>query len=55
MQGEEAKWAAQTFGTASLGDSRRTTRLISMAARAAEVPAGKVSQVFRTDRELQGA
>jgi hypothetical protein len=38
-----------------VGDSRRTARLVGMAARAAESPSGKVSEVFAEDRERQGA
>lgn len=48
-------WARQEFGSASLGDARRTRRLIEMAATAAKAPAGRVSEVFTTARAAQAA
>src|SRR5450631_956208 len=48
-------WARDTFGGASLGDPRRTERLVTMAAAAALNPAGKVTQVFRASAEREGA
>jgi hypothetical protein len=48
-------WAKEEFGSALLGDSRRTARLIKMAARAAENPGGKLSDVFSSPRELDAA
>lgn len=48
-------WAWEEFGHAALGDSRRTARLVRMAATIAEHPAGKVAEVFRTSAERQGA
>lgn len=51
----EERWAREQFGRAALGDSRRTARVIRMAARAAERPAGKVSEVFVDHAERQGA
>jgi hypothetical protein len=53
--GEAGSWAQKLFGRARVGDSRRTARLVSMAARAAERPAGRVSAVFKRDKERQGA
>lgn len=55
MRSEEAAWAREEFETIEVGDRRRALRLINMATRAAETPAGKISEVFRTDRERQGA
>jgi hypothetical protein len=58
MEGLENKtsvWASRELGRTDLGDSRRTARLVRMAARAAEAPAGKVSEVFAERAELQGA
>ncbi len=52
---EQAVWAQEQFGHAQVGDSRRTARVVGMAARAAESPSGKISQVFATDKERQGA
>jgi hypothetical protein len=43
------------FGDARLGDARRTARLVKMAARAAENPGGKLSDVFGSARELDAA
>src|SRR5207302_978599 len=48
-------WAAQTFGGAQVGDARNTHRLVLMATRIAQRPAGQVTQVFRTSAERQGA
>lgn len=55
LRGEQAAWAYEQFGTAVVGDKRRTLRLVSMAARAAQRPSGKISEVFSEDRERQGA
>ena len=55
MQSEEAAWAQEEFETLQTGDRRRARRLVNMAARAAERPAGKVSEVFSRDKERQGA
>lgn len=55
MRNEAARWAREEFGSVEAGDSRRTVRLVRMAARAWERPAGKVAEVFATDRERQGA
>ena len=41
--------------TGRLADARRTARLVRMAARVAQRPAGKVSEVFIQASELQGA
>jgi len=48
-------WAEKEFGDAELGDVRRTARLVGMAASAFCRPAGRVTEVFRTDSERQGA
>jgi hypothetical protein len=48
-------WARETFGGADLGDVRRTSRLVQMAAQAGRRPSGKISSVFQTDAERQGA
>jgi hypothetical protein len=50
-----ASWAAQEYGLAELGDARRTARVVAMAARVAEHPAGKVTEAFPTSAEQQGA
>jgi hypothetical protein len=55
LKGAESVWAREQFGDVRLGDSRRVARLVNMAARAAQAPSGKVSDVFATDRERQGA
>jgi hypothetical protein len=49
------QWARSEFGNAELGDTRRTERLVRMAATAAERPSGRITQVFRTGAERQGA
>lgn len=48
-------WAAHTFGGAALGDRRRSARLVSMAAQAAERPCGTVTGVFCSSAEREGA
>jgi Transposase DNA-binding/Transposase DDE domain len=52
---DSSTWAEETFGTAVLGDVRRTQRLVAMAARAAESPRGTVTGVFPTSAEREGA
>jgi len=49
------QWAAGEFGRVDLGDSRRTARLVQMAAAACERPSGKVAAVFPSDPEREGA
>jgi hypothetical protein len=48
-------WAKETFGGAELGDARRTKRLMRMAAQAGRRPSGRISAVFESDAERQGA
>jgi hypothetical protein len=48
-------WAALEFGSAELGDQRRTQRLVGIAARAAEQPAGKITEVFKNGAEREAA
>jgi Transposase DNA-binding/Transposase Tn5 dimerisation domain len=47
------QWAEQTFGSADLGDRRRTRRLIESAARIAQHPAKSFPQIFGWN-ELRG-
>ena len=49
------KWAEEEFGSAQLGDVRRTRRLVKMAASAADRPSGKVAVVFDRMSEREGA
>jgi hypothetical protein len=55
MRGQSAAWAREEFGSVQAGDRRRTLRVVKMAARAAEKPAGRISEVFANDKERQGA
>jgi hypothetical protein len=48
-------WAKDTFGGVDLGDSRRTSRLVRMAALAADRPSGTVTAVYDDDADQQGA
>lgn len=48
-------WACDEFGRADLGDARRTLRLVRLAGRVAERPAGAVSVVFENAGERQAA
>ena len=51
MNGEELekpeRWAVQTFGTAELGDPRRTDRLVKMASALADDPAASLPKSMR--------
>lgn len=49
------QWSSKVFGTALLGDVRRTERLVEMAAGAARRPSGKVSVVFDRAADREGA
>lgn len=49
------KWAEEEFGSARLGDVRRTRRLVRMAAAAADRPSGRVAVVFDVMSEREGA
>lgn len=49
------KWAAKEFGSAELRDERRTKRLVGIASRAAERPAGRITTVFVDDAEREAA
>src|SRR5262245_11955370 len=55
MDGCAAAWAAEEFEQADLGDQRRTTRVVSVAARVPEDRAGKVTEVFPSVAEQEGA
>lgn len=48
------RWSREQFGAAKLDDARRTKRLITIAARAARRPDGKVTDVFTDAAERQG-
>jgi len=48
-------WAREQFADASFGDVRRTERAAKMLRRAAERPAGRLTEVFRDEAELQAA
>ena len=52
---EPTAWAAEPFGSVELGDVRRTSRLVRVAASAAMAPPGTVTSVFTDDAERQGA
>jgi hypothetical protein len=52
---EAIAWARREFGHAELGDVRRMERLVAMAACVLDRPNGRVSAVFRTDKEREGA
>jgi Transposase DNA-binding len=41
-------WAQDVFGDAELGDVRRTTRLVCMAAEPVRQPSGRLSEVYRS-------
>jgi len=49
------KWAVETFGTAELGDLRRTDRLVKMATVIAEKPSASLPESMRNWAETLGA
>jgi hypothetical protein len=49
------RWSVEQFGDVDLGDTRRTARLVQMAAAACVRPSGKVAAVFTGDAEREGA
>jgi hypothetical protein len=51
----ERSWAMEEFGHAKLGDIRRRDRLVRMATKAVERPGGRVTEVFTTSADRQGA
>lgn len=55
MLDESYDWAQEQYGGAKLGDARRVSRLVAMAAQAARTPAGKVTEVFETSADREGA
>lgn len=52
---ESRRWSSRTFGGASLGDARRTARLVAMGACAAAHPDGRVSHAIRGAADRQAA
>src|SRR5579871_460475 len=48
-------WANEEFGKAMMRDSRRLRRLVSMGAKLAERPSGRVTEAFRSGPEVQAA
>lgn len=52
---EVQRWAEEQVASAKLGDARRVRRAASMLRRAADQPAGRLTEVFRTRAELQAA
>lgn len=49
------KWAREEFGSAELGDGRRTRRLVAVAAEVARRPAGTVTRVCSSSASREGA
>lgn len=54
-QESNASWSHSEFGHAELGNRARTRRLVSMSEQAANRPAGKVTEIFNTSAEKEGA
>jgi len=52
---EVQRWAEEQVASAKLGDARRVRRAASMLRRAADQPAGRLTEVFSTRAELQAA
>lgn len=51
----ERTWAWETFGAAELGDARRTSRLVMIAASVAQSPSGVLLRAFPTNAEREAA
>jgi hypothetical protein len=52
---ENPTWQQDEFGAAELGDERRTKRVVKMASRMLEHPAGKQTEVYEDLAELEAA
>ena len=52
---DPGRWSIEEFGAAEVGDARLRRRLLIIATRVAESPAGTVSAVFADPAERQGA
>lgn len=48
-------WSENEFGKSKLGNKARVHRLVLMARTAADQPAGRITQVFKTSAEREGA
>ncbi len=55
VQEDTGWWAFEEFGNAVLGNTLRTNRLVLMASRTAETPAGRMTEVFSDSAEREGA
>jgi hypothetical protein len=55
MYDDSSDWAREHFGQAKLGDARRVARLVAVAAGAAQRPAGRVTEVFESSADREGA
>ncbi len=51
----DKEWAFEQFSAAEFGDRRRRLRAVSMLRRALANPAGRLTEVFKENAELQGA
>src|SRR5262249_7211934 len=52
---DSGQWFREQFEHADLGDGRRRRRAVSMAQAVARRPSGKISEVFRSDAQREGA
>jgi hypothetical protein len=50
-----SRWSEHEFGQAEIGDERRVRRLIRVGAAMAATPAGRVTEIFSTSAEREGA
>jgi Transposase DNA-binding/Transposase DDE domain len=55
MTGSAVRWAKSTFGSAKLGDARRTKRLVQLMGQVASTPGGRISRVFTHGASRQAA
>ena len=55
MDDHPAAWAEAEFGRASLGDVRRTRRIVEMATKLATQPAARITAAFEIAADREGA
>lgn len=55
MRDDARGWAKAEMGEADLGDERLRRRVVEVLARIAETPGGRITQVVKSNAELQGA
>lgn len=52
---DNVEWAEKTFGEANLGDPRRTSRLVKLAATLANTPGKPLVNITESPADMEGA